>query len=238
MKNAIIVGYSTNRDEKAQKRFNKEIKKSIGCTHEIIPFQNNGEYSLTKTYNLIWQSVKDCQPIDNLIFVFIHHDIHFKCNGWGKNLLNIFNNEENEVDIVGLAGTEDLYSHGVWWLNENQEFNKKTLWGKVWHTDGKKEWKSDFSVGKKVNKLQPVVAIDGVFIAFNPSTCHKFDEDFDNFHYYDISFCMDNYLFGKNIAVTETIQIVHESGGVLSNKWEENRNKFCTIYESDLPIKI
>lgn len=229
MKTKILVGYSTNRDEKFQAKFYKEIKNSIGCEFMIAPMYNTGARSLTRTYNTILETY----PYDeSYICVFLHHDVHFKNKGWGKTLLNLFNNNP-DTHIVGLAGTDCLYKHGVWWLDYKGEFNQNDLWGKVWHTDGKKEWKSDFTKDKKCAKLQPVVAIDGVFIAFDPDECEQFDEDFDNFHYYDISFCTRNKLAGKNIFVTETIQLIHESGGALNDVWEMNRLRYLDKYSND-----
>ena len=201
------------------------LKKDEYC---IIPLENNGQYSLTEAYNIIWKQAEELYPLDNTILVLCHHDIHFKNQGWGKNLLNIFNN--NEVDIVGLAGTDKFYYHGAWWLDSLRVFNQKDLWGKVWHTDGKKEWQSNFTKEKKCAKLQPVIAIDGLFMAFNPITCSKFDEDFKGFHYYEISFCINNFLKGCKLAVTETIQVCHESGGALNQEWENNRNQFISKY--------
>jgi hypothetical protein len=250
MKTKLLVCFSTNRDEAAYNKFTKEIKQSIGLKQkkadvdmqdgefDIITIYNDGRYSLSEAYNRMWREAKEeTKNFDNYIMVFIHHDIHFKSNGWGKNLLNIYN--ENDVNIIGLAGTDKFYEHGVWWLDSKGQFNKNDLWGKVWHTDGKKEWKSDFTTPeKKCAKLQPVVVIDGVFIAVDPITTHMFDEDFGGFHYYDISFCVDNFLFGSKIYVTETIQIVHESGGQLSQAWEDSRFKLTDIYKQNLPLKI
>lgn len=239
IKTKLIIGYSTNRDVKFIEKFNKEIIKSTGLSSKkdqivMIPFINHGEFSLTQSYNKMLTEIKD--KYDDCIVVFIHHDVHFKSQGWGKNLLNIFNN--NEVDIVGLAGTSTLYHNCAWWLNEKNVFNQFDLYGKVWHTDGKKQWKTDFTNDKQCAKLQPVAAIDGVFMAFNPDTCVDFDEEFGGFHLYDISFCIENHIHGRKIAVTETIQLIHESGGQLSIEWEANRSKLAKIYEQYLPIRI
>jgi hypothetical protein len=227
MKTRILVGYSTNRDLKAQRKFNKEIKASIGCPHEIVSYENDGSDSLTFVYNYIWDCTKIISGLyDQTIFVFCHHDIHFKNKGWGANLIRLFN--ENEVNIIGVAGTAKLSPHCVWWLDDDQQFSFKDLYGKVWHTDGKKEWKSDFSASKGCAKLQQAEAIDGLFIAVDPLSCNKFDEDFEGFHFYDISFCLANK--DKNIAITETIQICHESGGNLSPEWENARLKLYKKY--------
>ena len=236
-KTKVIIGYSTNRDEKAIKTFNKHIRNTIGLKGtqcDILTCINNGNKSLTQVYNEIWELA--LKQDKDFILVLCHHDITFKTKGWGKNLLNIFNN--NDIDILGLAGTEVLNENATWWLDKNNTFNSEDLWGKVFHTDGKQEWKTNFSRDKKVQKIQPVVTIDGVFMVINPETCNRFDEDFDNFHHYDISFCVENFINNKKIFVTETIPIVHESGGKLTSEWEQNRLKLIKKYENKFPLKV
>jgi len=235
--NKLVVCYSTNRDTKFKLKYEKEIIKSSGLSKKkneiyVIACHNDGDLSLTQAYNQMLNTAK--QEYENFLIVFIHHDIHFKTQGWGKNLINIFN--KNEVDILGLAGTDILFSHCVWWLDQDKMMNQNNLWGKVWHTDGKKQWVSNFTGNKKCDKIQYVAAIDGVFIACNPITCVDFDEDITGFHLYDISFCIENYLHGRKIAVTQTIQILHDSGGQLSMEWEANRAKLEFIYKHNLPI--
>ena len=237
-KTKILVAYSTNRNPQYQKQFNKHISKTIGCEHTIIPFENEGQFSLTNVYNYIWKTNEESDIThDEYVFVFIHHDIKFKTNGWGKNLLGIFNT--NEINIVGVAGTDKFYANGAWWLDENNQFNQTDLWGKVWHTNGKTDWKTNFTTpNKKCDKIQPVVTIDGLFISFDPISCLKFDEDFDNFHFYDISFCLKNFVEGKKIAVTETIPICHESGGAMNQIWEDHRKKLIEKYIDKFPLKV
>lgn len=234
MKTKLIVAYATYHNDEFIKKFNKEIKSSIGrVEHEIIPYKNLSGRSLTEIYNDVWAQFNETENI----IVFIHHDVHFKSKDWGKNLLNTFNN--NNIDVIGLAGTDKFYSNGTWWLDGQGSFNKYDLWGKVWHTDGKKEWKTDFSTPyKKCEKVQPVVAVDGVFIAINPRTCLSFDEDFAGFHFYDVSFCVRNFLAGKKIGVTETIQIVHESGGKLDANWEASRQLLLEKYEFSKSLEV
>lgn len=225
MKNKIVVGVSSNRDIKYLDMFIKHIKKTSGCPCDVFVLENHGQYSLTKAYNTIWDHFQD---IEDSVLVLIHHDIKFKTNGWGKNLINIFNS--HDVDILGVAGSSVLNSHGVWWLDGEGKFNQHDLWGKVWHKKGNTESPSNFSGIKRISKAEPVAVIDGVFMAINPNTCERFDEDFTDFHFYDVSFCIKNYLEGKKICVTETIPIVHESGGALNEQWEMNRVQLTKKY--------
>lgn len=242
MKNKIVIGYATNRSKAFQKEFNEQLLASIGLSQEkgevaIMSYDNDGSLSLTETYNTIWERAK---IFENAVFVFLHHDIYFKSKDWGKELLDLFN--MNEIDIVGIVGTDTLYEHCAWFLDHDVQFSSLNLWGNAWHIINGEETFTDYSrfskPDAKCKKLQPVVAIDGVFIAFNPDTCLTFDEDFDGFHYYDVSFCVKNYLQGKHIAVTEAIQLCHESEGNFNDMWEQSRIKFFKKYGSYLPISI
>jgi hypothetical protein len=239
MKNKLIVCYSTNRNKEEYQKFNKHIKQTSGLKTEeldILTCVNTGNLSLTEAYNKMWKAADYDDNASYTVLLFIHHDVHFKTKGWGKTLLNLYNN--NDIDIIGLAGTDVLYQHCAWWLNGMNPpiFNNNDLWGKVFHTDGKNEWSTKFSKDKKCDKLQPVVAIDGVFISVNPETCEQFDEEYKGFHLYDISFCIKNFLLGKKIAVTETIPLLHDSGGALSQAWEDNRLQLTKQYELQLPM--
>ena len=72
LKTNIIIGYSTNRNSYQQNIFNKEIKKSIGLKKDeycIIPLENNGQYSLTEAYNIIWKQAEEMYPF-SLVIVF------------------------------------------------------------------------------------------------------------------------------------------------------------------------
>lgn len=234
MKTKILIGYCTNKDLKFQKYYEKEMSKSAGCPVEFKAVYNTGTFGLAKAYNQIWQQY----PFDeSYIFVFCHHDIHFKSKNWGRTLLNLFN-DNPDTDIIGIAGTEHLYKHGTWWLDITNKTNEFDLWGKVWHFNKKRRWRSDFTTPyKKCQKLQPVVTIDGCFIAFNPNTCEEFDDEtFDGFHFYDTSFCIRNVLAEKKVFVTETIQVEHESVGQLSVQWEIYRQKFIEKYSGDFQV--
>lgn len=243
MKDKIIIGYATNRSTSFQTQFNQALIESVGLSPEknevaIIPYQNDGSLSLTKTYNYLWQCAEEFK---NSVFVFLHHDIYFKSQNWGRELLDLFNS--NEIDIVGLAGTDILHQHCVWFCDSNLQPSGLNLWGKVWHSAEGIETLTDYTghtrPGTECKPLQPVVTVDGVFIAFNPETCSGFDEDFDNFHYYDVSFCVKNYLQGRHIAVTEMIKLCHESeGNFEDDAWQNNRLKFHEKYGKYLPLAI
>ncbi len=220
----INVVYSTNLNENDAREFNGHISNTIGCGHDIYPYVNHNDYSLPEIYN---KSINSYHNSEDEIFVFIHHDLVFKTKGWGKILLNKFNNFD--VDIIGLAGTRYLSKNAVWWSK------KEHMYGIVEHTNGITNWINDY--GSNFKGLKNVVVVDGLFIAVNPNNIvHGFNEDFDGFHFYEIPFCIDNYIDGCNVAVTNEIRVLHKSIGETDDAWEKNRELFIEKYKQYLPV--
>ena len=74
----ITVGFSTR---KIDSTFVEMLKKTSGLPKlEVIPFENNGEFSLTEVYNkLLDQSTND-------IVILCHDDIYFDSKNWGQKI--------------------------------------------------------------------------------------------------------------------------------------------------------
>jgi len=76
-------------------------------------------------------------------------------------------------------------------------------------------------------------------MTFDPDTIiHKFDESYSGFHFYDLSFCIPNYLDGCSIGVTTSIRILHQSVGQTNQQWEINRQQFVRQWGDELPITL
>lgn len=219
---SIVVSSHLTDDENA--KFIFHIKKTIGLKdYEILLYKNMNEYSLSEIYN------KGLYESKNDLVLFIHNDIIFETNNWGRILINKFNN--TNYSILGVAGSTDIGNDGVWWSDRNK------MTGIVNHSDKGKKWESKYSnsYGKDI---VDVCLVDGVFIGVNKNLLNKsFNEDFKGFHYYDISFCVDNYLMGSKIGVLFDIRITHFSIGQTNSDWERNRLKFTALYDKKLPIK-
>jgi len=225
-KKKIIVTYSSQLSDDDNKKFNSHIKNTIGCLHEIYSVKNHNQFSLNEVYN---DALKKYSGENGLIFVFIHNDIFFITKNWGKTLLRKFNNFK--FDIIGVAGTTFLNENGIWWDK------KQHMCGAVEHTDGAKTWLSDY--GSNFKGLKPVVIIDGLFMAVNPDTIiHEFDENLSGFHFYDISFCFNNFIDGCDIAVTNEIKILHKSIGITNKEWDINRKDFISKNRQFLPLSL
>ena len=225
MKNNIVVVFSSHLSEVENQKFIKHIGDTIGVKHKVICYPNFNQFSLSSIYN---DAIKT-HRVDNCIFVMCHNDIIIKTRDWGKLLLNKYNN--SNYDIIGVAGTTFLPQSGRWWEDPTK------MCGIVEHTNGISTWVSQYS--QEILSIKEVVLIDGLFITFNPDTIiHQFDEDFIGFHFYDLSFCVPNYLDGCNIGVTTVIRILHKSIGQTNQQWENNRLRFAEKFSEELPLSL
>jgi hypothetical protein len=218
----ITIGFSTRQSNPA---FIEQVKKTVGPKNvEIIEVINNGEKSLTKVYNEILNQAK------NNIVVLCHDDIIFEDKGWGNKLIKHF--DKTNFGILGIAGTTSMPSSGMWWEERNK------MLGIVNHKHEGKQWESKYSTSLG-NEAEKVVIVDGLFMAIHKDRIKSdFIEDFDGFHFYDISFCFENYMQGVNIGVIYNIKITHLSIGQTNEKWEENKIKFAEKYADNLPVKL
>ena len=119
----ITIGFSTRQ---LDENYISQLEKSCGSKSvQIIPIENNGEYSLSEVYNKILEQA------EHDIVVLCHDDLKFDTGGWLYKIKSHF--EKNpEYGIVGLAGTKFLPETAKWWTVS------PTMYGIVNHKkDGK-----------------------------------------------------------------------------------------------------
>ena len=216
----LTVGFSTRKDNPD---FISKIKITCGVDVEICQVINNGEKSLSQVYNEILEKAKTD------IIVFCHDDIVFESKKWGKKILENF--QKSDYGILGLAGSTYMPSSGRWWEMPI------TMRGIVNHQHNGKKWESKYSVNE--GKISPTLLIDGLFIAIDKNKIvKKFDETFEGFHFYDVSFSFSNFLQGVKIGVTYDVRVTHLSIGQTNQQWEDNRVFFSNTFEKELPCKL
>lgn len=227
-KTKIYFVYSSHLDYSIDDKFEKNIKNTIGCDFEIVRFENKNQYSLSEVYNKGLEKYN----FDDSILVFAHNDIKILTQNWGKILLNKFNYYNHS--IIGVAGSRHLGESAVWWED------KSKMYGIVLHQDPlnpENSWVNEYS--KNIVGIADVVTVDGLFFAVDgKKIIHKFDEEMDNFHFYDLGLCVPNYLDGCDIGVITDIRILHKSVGLTNDKWEENRERFRKKYSDYFPMNI
>jgi hypothetical protein len=219
----ITIGFSSR---KVDNSFVELLKKTCGLPNpEIIPVENNGEFSLPEVYNMI------LEKSSNDIVILCHDDIYFDSKNWGQKILKHIKRNE-EYGILGLAGSVQLPKSAKWW----EDFSK--MKGIVNHEHGGKKWESKYS-SSKGNELDDVVLVDGLFIVINKKNIKKtFNEEIKGFHFYDVDFSFRNFIEGVKIGVMYDVRVTHKSIGETNIQWEKNREIFAENYKDILPVKI
>lgn len=218
MLSIIISSYQTNFFTALE----KNIAETCGIEYEIIKIDNPGKMGICQAYNM---GAAQAQ-YDNLLF--IHEDILFETENWGKILLNLL--QKNNVGCIGVAGADYIPNTPCpWWAVINHYYSH------INHYNIQEKEKHEYTFNNE-NLEKPVKFIDGVFVACKKEVWNKFkfDERLTSFHAYDISFSLNlNYNNYQNI-ISNLITITHFSPGNLSLDWlysltqvrEQNPNFF------------
>jgi len=227
MEDKITVVFSSKKEIGENQWLIEHIKSSCGCDVHIVSIYNPNGTSLSKIY----ADIVDSKDIDTNIIVFIHDDIEFLRNGWGKEIIRLFK-ENEEYGIIGVAGSAQFDQNAAWW-----NYDKK--FGQVLHRWEGKSWLTAFS--PLLDKdLQEVAVIDGLFIAVHKERiAENFSRELDAFDFYDIYLCIANVIAKKcKIGVTTNIRLAHNSIGKLKDSWYTNRDiineKFGKFYPIDV----
>ena len=146
----ITIGFSTRQDNQ---NYVEYLKKTSGLKDvEVIQKINNGDKSLSQTYNeIISESKHD-------IVILCHDDIEFDTQPWGKRIIKHFTS--TDFGILGVAGTTDMPKSGMWWED------KRKMLGIVNHKHEGKKWESKYSKSWGDDITQACL-VDGLFIAIN-----------------------------------------------------------------------
>jgi hypothetical protein len=192
---------------------------------EILMYENDGEMSLTQVYN------KGLKESVNDIVVFMHDDLILETSNMTPKIVKLFE-KHPEYGIIGIAGTDKLTS-GRWWDN------RENMFGVVGHIHEGKRHVNHYSKGVFNDVLKDVVIVDGLFFIVRKSLLKKeFNEQFEGFHFYDISFCVENQFEGVKIGLTTKFGVTHKSVGMTNKQWEKNKLFFEALFEKRLPLTI
>ena len=227
MEDKISVVVCSRQTAEQKKDFIQHIKDTCGCNAHVYFLINQDGVGLTQIYEDMLKSDK----VDNNVIVFIHDDIEFLKKGWGAEILRLFN-KHKDYGIIGVAGSAQFDENGAWW-----QYNKK--YGQVLHRHDGKSWLTAFSPLLD-HDLQEVCVIDGLFMAVHKKRISKnFDPEVKGFNFYDIDFCLANYIDGKTkIGVTTNIRIAHNSVGEMKSEWYTNRDQINEKYKDYYPIDL
>jgi hypothetical protein len=214
--------------------FRTSLEKTIGCEYQLIIIHNLQEkLSLCAAYNVGAKKA----IFDTLCF--IHEDVLFKTENWGKILLNHFE-QNTRLGIVGIAGANlkrkmpssytQPITNGINPLRYNliQAYKKQKKTPHLMQSNPANEI------------LSEVVCVDGVFLATKKHIWQEFpfdEELLDGFHAYDLSFCLQ---IGQKykIGVCHDVLVEHLSEGENNTDWFINNLKVHQKWKHSLPRTI
>ena len=209
------------------KQLSKSISNTIGeVEFELIRIDNKIlNFSIAKAYNSgITQSKFP-------FLLFVHEDVIFHTQDWGKIALNYFRN--SKIGLLGVAGSRIKTEIPSGWWNQR---SKHILMNIIQHPDhGRKQ---NIHFGFEGRSESEVVVIDGVFMAARKTENIRFDENLWGFHNYDQSISL---LYRKNdykVVVTNKILLEHFSEGQKSTEWIDSLVSFHQRYQSHLPQAV
>jgi hypothetical protein len=212
--------------KKIDEGYKEHVRKMFSQPNtEILMYENDGQMSLTQVYN------KGLKESVNDIVVFMHDDLILETSNMTPKIVNLFD-KHPEYGIIGIAGTDKLTS-GRWWDN------RENMFGVVGHIHEGKRHVNHYSKGVFNDVLKDVVIVDGLFFMVRKSLLKKeFNEQFEGFHFYDISFCVENQFEGVKIGLTTKFGVTHKSVGMTNKQWEKNKLLFEALFEKQLPLTI
>ena len=192
---------------------------------QILIYENDGVSSLPEIYN------EGLNEAANNIIVFMHDDLILETKNITPKIVKLFETNP-DYGVIGLAGTDNLLS-GMWWQD------RTSMYGVVGHEHEGKRHVNHYSKESYSEKLKEVIVIDGLFMMVHRGRIkHKFNEQFEGFHFYDLPICIENHLDGVKIGVTTKIMVTHKSIGMVNKKWEKNKFLFEALYEKNFPLKV
>lgn len=216
-----------SRTETISNKLFHNITNTIGCDYEIIIIDNSDNtYSIFEAYNL------GIDKSSGAYLCFIHDDILFHTNDWGKVIQRIFKDDQ-QIGLIGIAGAKSKTKMpSLWWSCPKED---KVAYI-IQHIPDREtqRWNSGF----EKESLVEVVAIDGVFIAMRKESSIRFNTKMTGFHNYDLNLSIECKKAGYRIVTTNEILIEHFSLGTIKSEWVESSYKLYRLYKNSLPLNF
>ena len=203
------------------------IRDTIGYEFEILVWDNLAEEKpITEVYNLL--ASKAQYPY----WCFIHEDIRFDTKDWAVNLLKAFE-DHPETGLIGIAGAKYKSKTPSGWSTGLTELDCCNI-----HHQDKDGQVQHIYMNPNNSILEPVVNVDGVFIATRREVWKttRFNEiNLRGFHLYDIDFSFHVFRHWK-AAVLFNIDIMHfTQGGNYGDAWVEPTVRWHALFSNQLP---
>lgn len=217
------------------------LKQTIGVEYELIIIDNkNNDFNIFNGYNLGVRKSKF--PI----ICFMHEDLLFHTDDWGKRVLSHF--ENSDLGLLGVVGgTAMPRVPATWWtkhplnvhyVNLIQHWTRQEppIGGYRQEIPGTRKTRDYNNPTNK--KLNEGIAVDGLWFCVRKELFDrvKFDQEtYAGFHFYDVDICFQVLARGYKVMFASDILVEHFSEGHLSKDWFESALIFNKKWRHDLP---
>ncbi len=212
--NTISFIYCVNNDMLYQNSidFISQLNIPIGYNIEVI--QIKGAQSISSGYN---EGMKKAR---GKYKVYLHQDVYIINQNFIKDIIEIF--ENNNIGIIGCAGSKDIPDNLVWW-------ESKSLFGKVYEIRNSNMKLLYFN--NPTNKYEEVSLLDG-FILITQYDIPWREDIFDGWHFYDISQSLEFKKQNKKVVVAyqQIPWCIHDCGIVSMDNYYIYRDKLVNEY--------
>ena len=104
-----VVFCTRETDHENKEEFMNMLQNTAGREITISMVSNPDGISLSQVYGDILES----EYIKSDIVVFVHDDIEFLRDGWGKEVIRLFK-DNKKYGIIGVAGSAQFDQNGAW----------------------------------------------------------------------------------------------------------------------------
>lgn len=229
-KEAMISIIICSRKADISEELKRNISETIGVDYELIVIDNSENcYSIFSAYNEGLKSAKGD------VLCFMHEDVFFHSNFWGKNVEDYFEKHE-AVGMLGVAGTHYLPKMpAAWWDTEMRSGH--LLQGSV--VDGEYKIIQEELWDDYRREPTSVVSVDGLWMCFRKSVFSDIrwdDKNFKGFHGYDTDISLQVINLGMEVHIFWDITIEHKSVGVAKMEFYHSLDLLFEKWGDKLPI--
>lgn len=226
-----------SRNKTTDPRLLKNIQSTIGTEYEIVHIDNSeGKYGICSAYN---EGVKRSKGD---VLCFMHEDIIYHNEGWGKSVEKILSNPQ--IGILGVAGSQIVLDKMDWRMYEIVHNPTYLIQGNTSIEPNPMYFilhKGDYVKRPLVNGPMQVATVDGVWMCMRKELFRfiRFDDKhFRGFHLYDSDICMQVNMRKLDIVITDKIILEHRSIGSYSDSFCDALLIFGKKWSSSLPVMI
>ncbi len=213
-------------------KITSSITETIGVPFQILAFRNH-----EKTVGICQAYNEQARLAKFPYLCFVHEDVLFETQNWGKNAIQHFVNSPR-LGLIGVAGSickSEIIS--TWFNTANPDLNRYN-YKQTSRIDPSKQITMHFNPQNVL--LDEVVCLDGVMLLTRKTVWEKYQFDetlLKGFHAYDLDFSIgaSNYC---QLGVAYDIQINHITDGFANHLWVRDAFKIHKKWKNYLPIYL